>query len=461
MTDLKGTSRMTTSFTQPDDTDPRLQNMLTLYKQPATIRDMKQTYFYCGASSNLTNVDPIIHLYDFDILQYLPPGTNLPKITNLASIAKSYYYARIGTTRKLDISSLVNDLIDIRVPKDKYVVEINLAECTLEVDSEGWQNNPDFVIRYGPPLNNPTPVQPEFLPAGGLADIVNRDPTYQWSLNQSGAPGAENPPKFKYTSTLEQANKKTQPQTLHVRIRELSNGEPYNWSVTNSGSYSIDKGHQLLVRHGDVNYANLTLEFGHLGFIGNDQDYENFIRDPTQNSEDSREYLLTSNQLNGFTKSRINKFNYSDYKYFDYNSEIFNTIGAISNRDIGMYSSFAYSGQYQYPNAIYPKFYGGLSNDFAFGLPPAAKLITLSTADDNIERPANRPPFIFEGIRENNSTIVGPQPAKDQVYDTRDYSTDDSGYTDTPYLLQGAPLFYNQQVANIYFRFLIRIIHLF
>ncbi len=44
--DLKGTSRMPTQFVQPDDADPRLQNMLTLYKQPATIRDMKQVYFY-------------------------------------------------------------------------------------------------------------------------------------------------------------------------------------------------------------------------------------------------------------------------------------------------------------------------------------------------------------------------------------------------------------------------------
>lgn len=467
MSDLKGTSRMPTQFVQQEDADPRLTNMLTLYKQPATIRDMKQTYFYCGVASNLTFVDPIIHQYGFDIEDYLTPGTDATSVNSV----KNGYYSKLGTTRTLNIENLINDLIDIRVPKDKYVVEINLAECVLEVDSKGWQNNPDFVIRYGPKISSTNTAPKDYL---NLLNAVNKDPTYTWELVRSNDPSPDfTPPRYTYDSALVQANKITEPQTLYLRIRELDNGEPYNWAVTNSGSYSIDKGHQLLVRHGDVNFANLTLEFGHLGFVGNDADYFNYLQNRLENHPLTREYLQENAQLVGLArKNPMNRYNYNNFKYIDYNSEVFNVVGANSNPEAdGMYSSYAYGPVYEYPNAIYPKFYGGLNNDYCFALsgPPGSlinrpneKLLTLSNrVDDNLERPSNRPPFKFMGVRDGTNPSIPQNEGNDQVYVRSTTASTAQEYTKNPYLLRGSPLFYNQQVSKIGFRFLVRVIHLF
>jgi hypothetical protein len=463
--DLKGTSRMPTGFTTPDDADPRLQNMLTLYKQPATIRDMKQVYFYSDVVANLTNIEPLIQQYGVNIAKILPPTSGSLSSADITR-ALNMYYARIGTTRTLDISSVVSDLIDIRVPKDKYLVEINLAECTLEVDSDSWQSLPDFVIRYGAAIDA-APVLPAAAVNGPLEDIVNRDPVYNFQLEEGGVPvpGTIIPPRYTYISKLTQAKKKTEPQTLYLRIKELSNGEPYNWAVTNSGNYSIDKGHQLLIRHGDVNYSNLTLEFGHLGFIGNDADYSRFLENPDENDlaviDNFRE---TAQNTNTLRKTNINIHNYSNYRYFDYNTEVFNVVGAVDHPTISMYSNYAYNDVYNYPNAIYPKFYGGINNEYAFKIrvPPAlpsARLARLEGRDDdNVERPANRPPFKFVGYRQDNSVIPTPDSV---VYDESDTPETDPTYCNRPYLLQGSPLFFNQQVSKIGFRFLVRVIHLF
>ena len=80
------------SFQQEEAQDPRLSEILSLYKQPAMIRDMKQVFFYTEASSTLTNVNPLTIL----------TGLEVPLSVDQFS-TPSYYYAPIGTTRRLDI----------------------------------------------------------------------------------------------------------------------------------------------------------------------------------------------------------------------------------------------------------------------------------------------------------------------------------------------------------------------
>lgn len=368
--------RITDNFTVPAGSDERLQAMLALYKAPATIRSTKQVFFYANVEANMTKQPPLDLLYN---------------ISDLAATNNSLYFAPIGTTRSLNIVDKINDLIDIRVPKDKYMVEIDLVECVIESDPENWQAIPDRVVRRTGP------------------GAFNIEDTFKFGETLSN-PDGSTPPRQTINSILQQAKKASRPQTLYLRIKELANGEPFNWSVTNSGAYSIDKSHQQLVRHGDINYANLTLEFGHLVFTGYDQDYYRQSTDPNSNSIPYR----TEVEGGGVPKLQTLKNRYNNYRYEDYNSEHFNVVtkpaGATGNL---------------YPDDEYPEFYKGVG-----GIDYLVQ-DQIDVTATNYVQPASRAPFVHDPT------------------------------ATPPYNLQGKPLLYNQQAAKIGFRFMIRIINLF
>ena len=386
MSQLVGTSRMGTNFSIPDGTDEKLAAMLALYKSPATIRDMKQVYFYCSVEANTTLIEPMSLRYN---------------VTS-ASIQNQLYYAPIGTTRELNIVDKVNDLLDIRVPKDKYVIEINLVECVIEADAGNWNKIPDEVARI-------TDI------TAGVVTYVT-EPTFNWADSLAN-PDASEPPRQTINTILQQGTKLSEPQTLYCRIKELSNGEPFNWSVTNSGAFSIDKSHQLLVRHGDINYAKLTLEFGHLVFTGKDLDYEKDITDISNNIE---EYRIRYGSNKGVPQLNELKETYRNYKYVDYNTETFNV---VTNNIVGVPGL-------PYQDVTYPRFYQG---DGGIDMVTPDQLRVGGA--NNLVQPACRPPFIHRA-----PTTVPP--------------------TD-PYSIQGKPLLYNQQSSRIGFRWLIRVVHLF
>lgn len=374
MSQLLGASRHMTSFGTPDDADQRLTNMLTLYKAPASIRDMKQVYFYCQVEANTTDISPLK-------LQY--------NITDVQD-RQQLYFAPIGTERQINIVDKVNDLLDIRVPKDKYVLEINLVECVIEADTSSYIRLPDRVTR-----------------TDGI--LFYNEPTFNYVTSYADPVGGQTPLRQLLNTTLQQATKVSEPQTLYCRIKELSNGEPYNWAITNSGAYSIDKSHQLLVRHGDINYAKLTLEFGHLVFLDRDQDYENLINDATKNIP---AYTLQYGGGKGIPRLTNNKDYYRYFTYVDYNTEAFNV---VTNNVIAPYQ-----------DQNYPEFYKGIGG-VNFTIPDQVDV----AGARNFVQPANRPPF--------------------RHVDT----------ATPPYNLQGKPLLYNQQVGKLNFRFMVRLIHLF
>lgn len=394
MSQQLGASRMTTQFSAGEYADEKLQEMLTLYKSPATIRDMKQTFFYVSAESNTTDLNPLVLFYNIDTAGFTPTYPNS---------GQQNYYAPIGTTRTFNIADKVNDLMDIRVPKDKYVVEINLAECVIEADPEGYAKIEDRVIvREANDAGNDFEIQKTFK-----------------SQNSLSAPSGD-PSRQTINSTLQQATKLSQPQTLYTRIKELDNGQPYNWAVTNSGAYSIDKSHQLLVRHGDIDYNRLTLEFGHMAFQNNDGDYDSEIIDASKNA---REYVNQNAGVYGSKRKdplTTDKEYYRQYKYYDYNREYFNTItsndAADPFYDTKVANIYKGDGGIDYANPT------GTGGDFK------------KIAARNIIQPAQRVPAEYIGV---GGTVVNP------------------------YWLQGKPLFYNQQASRIGFRFLIRIIHTF
>lgn len=406
MSQILGASRMAASFQVGDMADQKLTDMLTLYKAPATIRDMKQVFFYLQATADIGFIHPIRFLQpngwdwtDYDI-NANPPNAAIPKTT------RSFYYLPIGTQREMDISRQVNDLIDIRVPKDKYVIEINLAECNIEADSTNWQTIPDKVFYR----NNTTQ-------AVGIKDTFKAATVYS---TPAAGPDPNFPNQQVLEDLVEQATKLSQPETLYVRIRELDNGEPYNWTVTNSGQYSEDKSHQLVVRHGDVNYAKLTLEFGHLLYKDYDYIYKN-----TENSFPAaiRDNLPDPTGNTGFTvppganpsvppRDPIERFD--NFEYIDYNSEVYNAVcneGETSGTDLR--AANIWNGA-TYVNEYVSGFTGSRKNKIG---------------------PTNRPPFI--------------EPAYAGLISEGDQ------------LIQGCPLKYNQQCRAINFRFLIRIIHMF
>jgi hypothetical protein len=389
MSQQLGASRMTTQFSAGSFADEKLQEMLTLYKAPAAIRDMKQVFFYVDANANTTSLDPLILQYN------VPTALGLP--------TTSTYYAGLGTSRSFNIADKVNELLDIRVPKDKYVIEINLAECVIEADPEGWENIPDRVIARN--LNVST-------------GAWGAKPTYKLK-NSLAAPDGSDPQREVLLTDVRQTTKVSKPQTLYCKIRQLDNGQPYNWAVTNSGAYSIDKSHQLLVRHGDIDQAQLDLEFGHLAFEGNNAQVANeLVNTPSQLYRDQN-IIQTEQRTDPLPD---NQQYYRNYKYVDYNSEVYNT---ITTKIVG-------SGDTNFQDDLVANFYkgdGGVDGTVNTQYDSGTDYKTVP--GKNLEQPTNRPPYYY---------------AKD--------------YAD-PVFLQGQPLFYNQQAARLGFRFLIRIIHLF
>lgn len=373
--------RAPAQFNQGAGDDQKIANMLTLYQTPATIRDMKQVFFYTGVNSTITNVNFWEVFYN---------NTNKFSTNAYDQYSKSVYFAPLGTTRTMDISAKINDLLDIRVPKDKYFIELNLVECTIEADTTGWTTIPDRVV---PNSANP----------------ANIESTFNWGLVEELA-GPVIPPRKVIDTTLLQATKLTAPQTLYARIRECSNGEPYNWAVTNSGQFSQDKSHQVVIRHSDIDISRLTLEFGHMAFVGVDDDYVRFLSDPLNQSGQSIQSttLLSSRLRNPISRADVPV-------YMDYNQEYFNALDTLIQPtglyDFGTLPDY-YKGRFKYP----------LPN-VGTGLSPQP-----------FNEPANRPPFLRQGA----DTGVG-----------------------APYNLQGKPFFYNQQASKINFRFLVKIIHMF
>lgn len=391
-------SAMQKQFSVGAMADEKLQEMLTLYKSPATIRDLKQVFFYISADANITIVSPLQMRFNVSANSAGQGPTTM-------------YYAPIGTTRQFNIIDKINDLLDIRVPKDKYVIEINLAECAIESDPSGWQKIPDRVI-FG---ESPSPPTVDWYSI----------PTFNKSDGLAGPTGTT-PPVQSINTAYQQASKLTAPQTLYVRIKELANGEPYNWSVTNSGAYSIDKSHQLLVRHGDIDVTNLTLEFGHLIFTGDDYSYESEIVGPTSTAVYKEQNVLSSG-IRRVGKLTDDKMYYRNYRYLDYNQEYFNTITSSVSQD-------------PWYDPIIANFYKGADgvdynpqegNQYVGGY----KIIPCQ----NLTQPSNRPPYYTTNL----TATVGDPP--------------DS----FPLLLQGKPILYNQQVSKLGFRFLIKIISLF
>lgn len=428
MSSLHGSSRMPTGFSVPETADEKLQAMLALYKSPATIRDMKQVFFYKQISSLSTNIDYNYLYYNMPVGVSNIGDPNGP-IDNYGENqvgTNAVYFANIGTQVQMDISTKVNDLMDIRVPKDKYVVEISLIECTIESDPTGWVRIPDKVYRIN--QDGDVVEEPCYLYKNNAVDATNV-PNDQPPPATIANPV---PPRQNLGDTLIQATKRYQPQTLFCRIKELSNGEPYNWSVTNSGSFTIDKSHQLLIRHGDVNYSNLTLEYGHMAFQGKDEDqFRNWRKDP--NLYDNIFLTADSAYLN-YLPEKKEETGY--VKYYDYNQEYFNAIQRDS------------TALYSYPTFYFGNFERLAGEQGTYDLPIGtgapfpqdyANFVANRPAT-NIVEPSDRPPFRFI----DKSDIGGGDPDSKLSFN-----------------LQGSPLFYNQNVGKLNFRFLIRVIHLF
>jgi len=390
---------MPTQFSAGPMADEKLQEMLMLYKSPATIRDMKQTFFYVEAEASTTRVNPLNLFYNYQ-------GEGIQPNNFRFDILQTYY-DKIGTTRAFDISHKVSELIDIRVPKDKYVIEINMVECVIESDPSGYlEVNDEIIARDNNSYQEAWGVQPVFNPGA-----------------EYSAPDASTPPRKTIILNLTQATKQVQPQTLYVKIQGMDNGEPFNWSVTNSGSYSIDKSHQLLVRHGDVNYSNLTLEFGHMAFTGRDTDRENQVLDVSKNSSQQIQDNFNHLGVRNATPLSYDKSQYSQAKYFDYNAEYYNTISSTEFTD-------------EYYDGVVANFYKG---DGGIDYSPVG---SYSNGGD------------LKKIHANN--II--QPANRAF---ARYIRPEVGVTVQPYWTQGKPLFYSQQTSKIGFRFMIRCIHTF
>lgn len=339
---------------------------------------MKQVFFYLTVNSELTWVDPLY-------LQNLPSGAPIVGLQNLQPI-----YLPIGTSRKFSIANVLNQFNDLRVEPDKYVYEINLVECNIEADTTGWTNTPDRVLLQDPATTYSYAVEP----------------TYNWA-NSLAAPDGSSPPRQTINTILQQATKRTSPETLYCRIKELANGEPFNWSTTNSGNYTIDKSHQLLVRHGDINIPELTLEFGHLVFSGRDaQQYDTLSKlNPTVQEARGK----TPGVEPGLPQMTGDVMQTPQPVYLDYNQEYFNVTTTASSGT---------SSPTTYDDNIYPPFYK--SGYYV---------------NQNLVQPGNRPPFL--------------------------YNINASPGTGGPYLLQGSPFKSNQQAKQIFFRFMVSVHPLF
>ena len=374
--------RAPAQFNQGAGDDQKIAQMLTLYQTPATIRDMKQTFFYLGISANTTRLNFWRQFYN-----NTTPASAASPTPIFDTYSKFMYYAPIGTTRNMDISQYINDLLDIRVPKDKYFIELNMVECTIEADPSGWSQIPDRVFRD--------------TTGTGVFEL---EPTFNWIDSASATPTGT-PSRTTIGTTLTEATKLSSPQTLFCRIKECSNSEPYNWAITNSGQFSQDKSHQVVIRHSDIDVSRLTLEFGHLAFTGVDEDYKNFINDPSkQNSQYIVQSAITGGKRLNYKSDAANR-----PVYMDYNQEYFNAL-ATPLSDGTNFADF-YKGRFDFP--------------------------TLNTYTTNYEpfvEPSSRVPYYNEGVGQG---VV------------------------QKYNLQGRPYLYNQQAAKLNFRFMVKIIHMF
>lgn len=473
-----GTSSNKRNFPIGESTDQRISDMLQLYKPIASVRDMKTSFMYINVIAGVTDIDPLRLIRPtsrnfpqlcrnflwsspvdpaFPVFLPGPAPVPDPYFRNLASSGKKWY-APIGTTQRFNIANLISELTDIRVPKDKIVIEINLAECQIESDPTNWQSIPDkvFYINYD-----------RVTPANSTLEIENtwrRDLIYS-ELEPFPTPPAPITADSFVTQILPrvtQATKQYQPETLYVRIKELSNGQPYNWTVTNSGEYSVDKNHQVLLKYGDMAVDELTLEFGHLVFGGTDNDQVKLLQDNVNSGEAQKMDRIGQLQRNnGYTinnnltppepsilapgqtltdwcdnitgdNNRVNSTNGiinkdQNYYYLDYNQEYYNTI-CVDNK-----YAFTATGAVSTANTLtefnYIDQYRGVLNN-----------------GKTIIAPADRPPYTIGKILANGGTNPGLPFA--------DAST-------SRFLEQGIPLKYSQQVRALSFRFAVKIISLF
>ncbi len=352
--------------------DAELVQQLQLYKTPAIIRDTKQVFFYVQCFANTTQISPY-RLFTNKSNVYAAAGGTPPNDI-IQPLDVPSYYCPIGTKRKFKIWEQVNSLIDIRVPKDKYYLDISMVEAQVEASPESWTKQRNFA------KVPPSPPQP------GVDFELQR--TFDVEYEFDGAVPANGSKQYIDKTYFKEATKKSVPQPLFVRIPQLSNGEPYNWSVVNNGAFNEDKSHSVVVRHGDIDYQELELEFGHLTYQGTDTDYEQFGKNDVSNAPGGDpEWNLSLVGPN--VKNQIN--NYQRYTYLDYN--------------------------WEWPNA------------------------ETQQTDVNV-----------------NNKYVAPASRNDWVFNNGSDITGDPGTNDV--LLASDPLKFNQQVANLTFRFMVKVVHL-
>jgi hypothetical protein len=383
------THRVVTSFQGQEASggDAELMQQLQLYKTPAIIRDMKQVFFYVEAFANTTTTS-FYDIYTNRGRTYYTGG-NLGAPGLLGELAKvPPYYCPIGTKRKFRLWEQMNSLMDVRVPKDKYVFEIHLVEAQVESDPSNWIKQRDYeaIPRQGTTLP----------PAGGKGpNDYNLDRKYTIEYQYAEIPAD---PAFKQNinkTYVKEATKTSIPQPLFVRIPQLSNNQAYNWTVVNNGAFNSDKNHGVVIRHGDIDYQEMDIEFGHLTYKGTDDEYQSF--GSTEVSPGAPEWDISQSRLQG----KLN--NYQDYEYMDYN--------------------------WEWPNAT-------TTSIVDAGPPPVN--VTSTNVNNKYVAPASR----------NTNEIVN----ENQI--------NPNGGTNT-IQIQGKPLKTNQQVSNISFRCMVKLIHMF
>jgi hypothetical protein len=353
--------------------DAELVAQLQLLKTPAIIRDTKQVFLYVQCFANTTTKSPYKTFINRNNTYVAVGGT--PPNDTVAPFDVPPYYCPIGTKRRFRIWEQVNDLIDVRIPKDKYYLDINMVEAQVEANPENWTKQRHFT-------KDPTATPNEFE--------LRR--TFNVEYEYDGAAPAQGSTQFINKTYFKEATKKSIPQPIFARIPQLSNGEPYNWTTVNNGQYNEDKSHNVVVRHGDVNYEELELEFGHLTFQGTDTQYE-------QEGANTFSSLDTAPQPDPEWNTNLagpqvaNQIsNFQKYKYLDLNWEWDNA-------------------ETQGPNT-------------------------------NI----------------NNQYVAPASRNEDIVVNKDDYL---GGAVPGTVVVQGEPLFYNQQIANLTFRFVVKLVHLF
>lgn len=284
-----------------DELDQRLQ----IYKTPATIRDVKQVFLYVQAFADTTTTSPL-QLFTNAGRQYITGTYENPDSPPVLidPLRVPSYYMPIGTKRKFEIWEQVNSLRDLTIPDDKFMIEISLVEAQIESDPLNWTTQRNLV---GIKDTRPADTFGYYT--------INRtyDVSYELGEIPTDNGGSQNVEKIYF----QEARKQTTPQPLFVRIPQLSNGEPYNWTVVNNGQTNDDKSHNVLIRHGQIGFQELELEFGHLTFEGKDNDYgrygTNVVRDPNADA-----FNMDADKV----KNNIN--NYQKYRYLDYNWEWYN-----------------------------------------------------------------------------------------------------------------------------------------